>query len=72
MFSGNVKIYEISVCKHSNYYNFEDAEDTVNTFLNNVRTKFKPNTKLLIKCGFSVVNLQLEPVDSGEPIVNII
>ena len=67
-FSGND---EISASKHINCYNFKDAEDTVNSFLNNVRSKSKPNTEVLIKCGFSIENLQPVPVDSGEPIVNI-
>ena len=59
------------VRKHSSCYNFEDGEDTVNSFLNNVRSKFKPSTEVLIKCGFSIENLQSVPVDSGEPIVSI-
>lgn len=47
-FSRIVKIYEILDSKHSNCYNTKDADDTLKSFLNKVRSKFKPNTEVLI------------------------
>ena len=38
--------------KHGNHYNFEDSEDAITSFLNNVKSKFKPNKEVLIKSVF--------------------
>ena len=35
-FSGNIKIFEISVSKHGNYHNFIDAEELANDFLSKI------------------------------------
>ena len=34
-------------------------------------SKFKPNTKVLIKFGSLIENLQSAPFNTGEPIINI-
>ena len=54
----NILKYEVSVNKHSDYYNFEDAEQVVDDFLKNVRLKFKPRGDALLKCGFLIENIQ--------------
>lgn len=40
-------------------------------FLNNVRIKFKSTRPVVIKCGFSIENLQLASLEDGEPILNV-
>ena len=42
-----------------------------NDFLNNLRRKFKSSATVVIKCAFSIENLQPAPVESSEPILNV-
>ena len=58
MRTNNITKYKVSVNKHSDYYNFEDAEQVVDDFLRNVRSKFKPRGDVLLKCGFLIENIQ--------------
>ena len=48
----------MSINKHSDYYNFEDAEQVVDDFLKNVHLKFKSRGDVLLKCGFLIENIQ--------------
>ena len=45
--------YEISVNKYRDYYDFENAEQVVNDFLRNVRSKFKPKRQGAVKVWVS-------------------
>ena len=40
-------------------------------FFNNVRSKFKASDSVMIKCGFSVENIQLGPSEYNVPILNV-
>ena len=56
--TGNITSYEISVNKYHDYYNFEDTVQIVDDFLRNVRSRFKPKSQELLKCGFLTENIQ--------------
>ena len=45
--------YKISVNKHRDYYDFENAEQVVNDFLRNVRSKFKLKRQGAVKVWVS-------------------
>ena len=68
--TNNITKYDVSVNKHSDYYNFEDAEQVVDDFLRNVRWKFKPRGDLLLKCGFLIENIQQSLQENLVPIFN--
>ena len=68
--TGNITSYEISVNKYHDYYNFGDAEQVVDDFLRNVRSRFKPKDEALLKCGFLIENIQQSVQENLRPIVN--
>ena len=43
-------IYSVEFQKHKDFYNFFNSEEVVDDFLKNVKYKFKPGGKKLIKC----------------------
>ena len=53
-----------------NHYNFEDAEQIVDDFLRNVRSRFKPKGQVLLKCGFLIENIQQSVQENLRPVVN--
>ena len=55
---GNIVTYEILPNKYGDYYNFENAEETVNDFLKNVCSKFQITKEVILKCGFLIENIQ--------------
>ena len=55
---GNLKSYEISYNKHGHIYDFSNADELVDEFLKNVKLRFKSNGNVLIKCGFTINNIQ--------------
>ena len=63
--------YEISVNKYRDYYNFENAEQFVDDFLRNVRSRFQPEGEVLIKCGFLIENIQPSVQENLRAIFNI-
>lgn len=69
---GNITSYKVSAQKHREYYKFENSEELVDAFLKNFRTKFNPQEKyVVIKCGFSIENLQPGPVENDSPVINM-
>ena len=68
--TGAITSYEISVYKYREYYNFENAEQVVDDFLRNVRSKFRSKGELLLKCGFLIENIQQSVQENLRPIVN--
>lgn len=68
--NGAIKVFEITAKEHSAQYDFEDSDDLIDKFLNNVRFTFVPTEEVLIKCGFSLENYQLPPYSSGIPIIS--
>lgn len=68
---GNITNYKVSAQKHREYYKFENSEELVDAFLKNFRSKFNPREKyVVIKCGFSIENLQPGQVENDSPIIN--
>lgn len=65
-----MKTYEISVNRHINHYNFEDAESIVSDFLSNVRSKFRASSQVIIKCVFFLENIETTPIETSAPIIN--
>ena len=68
--TGAVTSYEISVNKYREYYNFENAQQVVDDFLRNVRSKFRSKGEVLLKCGFLIENIQQFVQENLRPIVN--
>ena len=68
--TGNITSYEISVNKYRDYYNFEDAEQVVDDFLRNVRSRFKPKGQVVLKCRFLIENIQQSVQENLRPIVS--
>ena len=53
----NITKYEVSVNKHTDYYDFGNAQQVVDDFLRNVRSKFRPRSDVLLKRGFLIENI---------------
>ena len=56
-----ITIYQISFEKHSNEYDFFNAEEVVNDFLFNVKNLFEPSTTVFFKADFALENIQAAP-----------
>ena len=56
--------YSISAKKFSDSHDFHDSERVVSDFLNNVRSKFKPSSTVLIKGSYVIENIQ--PAESNK------
>ena len=55
----SIRKYEINFSEHSSFYNFFDSASLVHDFLSNVKRKIKrSNEYFLIRCGFSLENIQ--------------
>ena len=63
-------IYSAEFQKHKDFYNFLNSEEVVDDFLRNVKYKFKPGGKKLIKRSFTVENIQQSPYQDLRPIIN--
>ena len=68
--TNNITKYEVSVNKHSDYYNFEDPEQVVDDFLRNVHSTFKPRGDALLRCGFLIENIQQSLQENLVPVIN--
>ena len=62
--------YEISVNKHADYYDFGNEQQVVDDFLRNVRSKFRPRSDVLLKCGFRIENIQPSLHENWIPILS--
>ena len=67
--TGNL-IFEITVNKHDDYYDFENSEEVADDFLKNVRSRFKPSGLKLTKCSFVIENMQQSAFENLRPILN--
>ena len=47
-------IYSVELQKHKDFYNFLNSEEVADDFLRNVKYKFKPGGKKLIKFSFTI------------------
>ena len=68
---GKIKKFEINYQNHSNYYDFHNSESLVDEFLLNIKNKIqKSAVNFLIRCGFSLENIQPSLEDYDEPLKN--
>ena len=51
-------IYKIEFKKHQQHYEFNNSEKCVDTFLRNVKYRFKATNKKWFKCSFTIQNTQ--------------
>ena len=56
--------------KHGDYHDFENSEETVDDFLNNVRSQPKPSGLKRIKRSFLIENIQQSASENLRPILN--
>ena len=56
--------------KHGDHYDFENSEETVDDFLNNVRSQLKPSGLKRIKCLFVIEDIQQSAFENLRPILN--
>ena len=61
-----ITLYQISFEKHSNEYDFYNAEEVVHDFLFNVKGVFKPSNNVLFKGDFSIFFIQTVPLSSPD------
>ena len=57
----DITIYQISFEKHSNEYDFFNAEEVVDDFLFNVKNLFQPSTTVFFKADFKLENIEAAP-----------
>ena len=66
---GNVTKFEISYQEHSAHYDFYNSESLVDEFLFNVKTQIRrSDTGFLVRCGFSLENIQPPIGDYNHPL----
>ena len=66
---GNVTKFEISYQEHSAHYDFYNSESLVDEFLFNVKTRIQRyDTDFLVRCGFSLDNIQPLIGDYDQPL----
>ena len=67
----SIKKYETNFSEHSSFYDFFDSAKLVDDFLSNVKRKSKrSNEYFLIRCGFSLENIQPVLDSYNEPLKN--
>ena len=68
---GEIRKYENTFAQHSHDYDFCNSEKLVDNFLLNVKNRVgRFSNDFLIKCGFSLENIQPSPFENEEPIRN--
>ena len=68
----SIKKYEIKYSDHSSFYDFFNSQKLVDDFLSNVRRKIRrTNEYFLIRCGFSIENIQPVLDNYNEPLKDI-
>ena len=67
----NLLKFEITVNKHGEYYDFENSEEVIDYFFNNVCSRFKLSGLKLIKCSFVIENIQQSVFENLTPILNM-
>ena len=69
--SGNITTHEITVGNLGIFFDFSNSEEVVNNFLNDVKSKFKTSGSVMIKCDFSIENIQSAPSEYNASILNV-
>ena len=68
---GEIQKYQITFSEHSNDYDFYNSESSVDDFLLNVKNRIKrSDSDFIIRCGFSLKNIQPSPFENEEPIAS--
>ena len=63
--------FEISYQERSTYYDFCNSESLVDEFLFNVKTRIqRSDTDLLVRCAFSLENIQL-PIGDYDQLLKV-
>ena len=66
---GNATKFEISYQEHLAYYDFYNSESLVDEFLFNFKTRIRRSgTDFLVRCCFSLENIQLPIGDYDQPL----
>ena len=67
-----IQKYKISFSQNVHDYDFYDSESLIDNFLLNVENRVKRSElgDFVIKCGFSIENVQPSLFENEEPIVN--
>ena len=69
---GEMQKYEITFAKHLQDYDFKNSEKLIDDFLLNVKSRIRRSVEgdFIIKCGFSLENVQPSPFENEALIVN--
>ena len=68
---GSIKKYEINFREHASFYDFFDPTVLVDEFLSGVKKKIERNNRyFLVRCGFSIENIQPVLDNYNEPLKN--
>ena len=69
---GKEQKYEIMFAQHSQDYDFHNLEKLVDDFLLNVKSRIRRSAEgdFIVKCGFSLENVQRSPFENEVGIVN--
>ena len=68
---GTVRKFEITFQEHSSIYDFCNSEALVDEFLLNAKNRIeRSNADFFIRCGFSLMNIQVELTDDDQPLKN--
>ena len=69
---GEIQKYEITFVQHLQDYDFYNSEKLVDDFLLNVKSRIRRSAEsdLIIKCGFSLENVQPSPFENEVLIIN--
>ena len=62
--------FEITVNKHSDYYDFKNPEEFVDNFLKNVCSRFKSSGLKLMKCLFVIESVRHSAFENLRSILN--
>ena len=63
-------IYKIEYKKHNRQYSFDNSEKCIDTFLRNVKNRFKATSKKWFKCSFMIENTQNAYSNSFQALTN--
>ena len=64
---GEIQKYQITFSEHSNYYGIFNSESLIDDFLLNVKSRIKrSDSDFIIRCGFSLENIQQSPFENEE------
>ena len=66
----SLTIYKIEYKEHHREYSFNNSENCVDSFLRNVKSKFKATNKKWFKCSFTIENTQNAYSDNFQDLIS--